>query len=119
MENRILEPKYQAFFDKCKADLESMYNYTESFLPLLHRYVMLTATLDKLQEEIQNESVAVEHTNRSNKTNTVTSPKWRIFLSLNREALALAKQLRLSPDSAPYGVFGEKEKTGTARFKLV
>lgn len=103
------------FYTKCLSELRSRDNYTDAFLPLLDRYVTLTIKLSELNTEIVDEVVVVQHTNKASKTNDATSPKWRMFLSLNIEANKLARQLRLCPDSAPKSLAKEKPK-GVERF---
>jgi hypothetical protein len=62
--------------------------------------VFVTMKAAKLGAEIADEEVTVEHTNKAEKTNTVTSPKWRMFLALDMQANMLAKNLKLSPSTA-------------------
>lgn len=108
---------YQTFYDQCLEDLKLMHNYSDSFIPMLKRYCTLTCRLSKLMEEILSEEVSVSHTNKAKATNQVTSPKWRMFIALNKEAAALARELRLSPNSAPY-LQKTIEPKGTDRFKI-
>lgn len=90
-----------SFREKCLGELQGRANWTEAFLPLLDRYVTLTAMLTKLNVDIIEDEIQIEHTNKAGHKNYVTSPKWRMFLELNREANALAKELMLSPVNAP------------------
>lgn len=94
-------PDFDDFYNECLAQLKSRPNYTDAFIPLLERYVTLTATLSKLNLEIVNEEITVEHTNKVKAKNEASSPKWRMFLALNVEANKLADQLGLSPKTAP------------------
>jgi len=96
-----LEGIKAGFYDLCLAELKARSNWTETFLPMLDRYVTVTAMLNKLNRDIINDEIAIEHVNRAGHKNFVTSPKWRMFLELNREANALAKELMLSPVNAP------------------
>lgn len=104
------DTEFDDFYRDCLAELRGRENYTDAFLPLLERYVTITATLSKLNAEIIDESITISHTNKAKKKNQVTSPKWRMFIMLNREANALAKDLKLSPISAPPAVVKEKKK---------
>lgn len=89
------------FYGKCLAELTVRANWTEAFLPLLDRYVIITAMLEKLSIGIINDEITIEQTNNRGVKNMVTSPKWRMFLELNGEANSLAKELMLSPINAP------------------
>lgn len=100
---------FDRFYDKCLAELKARNNYTEAFIPILERYVTITATLSKLNGEIVDEELTTEHTNKAKETNQVSNPKWRMFLALNKEALQLAKELELSPSSAPVSVTQKKK----------
>ncbi len=95
------DAEFDDFYQKCLKELMARSNWSESFIPMLERYVTLTSTLQTLNEEIVNEKLTTEHTNRAEKTNKVTNPAWRMFLNLNREANELAKHLELSPATAP------------------
>lgn len=112
MEKPRFDAAFDDFYNTCLADLKARANYTDAFLPMLERYVTLTAKLSKLNSEIVDEELTVDHTNKAGKTNQVSSPSWRMFLSLNREASTLAKELGLSPISAPKNDGGKKEKKG-------
>ena len=96
-----LKAEFGDFYDKCLSDLKARGNYSETFLPLLDRYVTLTAMLVKLNLAIVDDEIAIEHVNRAGHKNEVTSPKWRMFLHLNKEANMLARELGLSPSTAP------------------
>lgn len=104
--------EFNAFYDQCLTELKARSNWSESFVPMLERYVTITAKLSKLNEDLVDEEITVKHTNRAEKTNEVTSPKWRMFLALNREATALADKLELSPSSAPVKTAGKEVKGG-------
>ena len=103
---------FEGFYDKCLAELKARGNYSEAFIPMLERYVTITAKLSKLNSEIVDEEVTVDHTNKAGKTNQVTSPAWRMFLALNREAVMLADKLKLSPATAPVESDKKKDKKG-------
>lgn len=111
---------FEGFYRECLKELKSRSNWTEAFIPQLERYVMITAKLNELHEELMGEEVVVDHTNKADHTNKVTSPKWRMFLELNREANALAKDLKLSPATAPVPVERKKKSfdLGTDKMKI-
>ncbi len=111
MEKPRFDAEFEAFYDTCLAELKGRGNFTEAFVPILERYVTITAKLSKLNSEIIDEEVTVEHTNKADHKNQATSPKWRMFLALNKEALALADKLKLSPATAP-AESGVKKKKG-------
>jgi len=102
--------EFNEFYDDCLTQLKARSNYSDAFIPMLERYVTITDKLNKLNTEIVDEEVTVNHTNKANKTNSATSPKWRMFLLLNKEANALAKDLGLTPGTAPAII--KKEKKG-------
>lgn len=102
--------EFEGFYETCLTELKSRENFSESWLPQLERYVTITATLAKLNSELVNESMTVKHTNKAEKTNEVSSPKWRMFICLNKEANALAKELGLTPSTAPKSSKKEKVK---------
>jgi len=110
MKNRRFDAEFDDFYNTCLAQLKARPNYTDAFIPMLERYVTITSKLTKLNSEIIDEEVTVEHTNKANATNTASSPKLRMFLMLNREANQLAKELELSPATAPVGGKNEKKK---------
>ncbi len=112
MEKTRFDAEFEDFYNDCLAELKSRTNYTEAFIPLLERYVTMTAKLSKLNGEIIDEEVTVQHTNKADHTNTATSPKWRMFLALNREAILLADKLKLSPATAPVESSKKKDKKG-------
>ncbi len=100
------------FYNTCLAELKERPNYTDAFLPMLERYVTITATLSKLNSDIVDQSLTVDHTNKAEKTNKVSNPNWRMFLALNQEANKLAKQLGLCPESAPKKLDKKSKKKG-------
>src|SRR5690349_15590707 len=104
------DAEFEVFYNKCLADLKSRPNYSDSFLPILERYVTITAKLSKLNSEIVDEEITVQHTNKAGKTNEASSPAWRMFLALNREAVMLADKLKLSPATAPVSEKDGKKK---------
>src|SRR5690349_17937347 len=101
MKKGRFDAEFDDFYERCLAELRSRSNYTDAFLPLLERYVTITAKLSRLNATIVDEEVTVEHTNKAEKTNQVTSPTWRMFLLLNKEACLLSDKLKLSPATAP------------------
>jgi hypothetical protein len=105
-----LDTEFDEFYNTCLKELKARPNFTDAFLPILERYVTITVALQKLNSDIVDEEFTVDHTNKAKATNKATSPAWRMFLMLNREANALAKQLELSPDNAPAS--GLKKKKG-------
>lgn len=110
MEKPRFDAEFEDFYNKCLAELKARANYSDAFLPILERYVTITAKLSKLNSEIVDEEITVQHTNKAGKTNEATSPAWRMFLALNREALMLADKLKLSPSNAPVSEKGQKKK---------
>jgi hypothetical protein len=83
------------FYEKCLSELKARHESTDAFLP------MLTMKAEKLAEKIADEEVIIQHTNKADHTNEASSPKWRMYLALNKEAIALGKELQLSPASVP------------------
>jgi hypothetical protein len=110
MKNTRKDADFDDFYASCLAELKARPNWTEAFIPLLERYATLTSKLNDLNSKIIDEEIIVNHTNKNDHTNQASSPSWRMFLALNSEANKLAKQLGLSPDSAP--VKQAKEKKG-------
>jgi hypothetical protein len=101
MGNIRFDGEFEAFYEKCLADLKARPNWSEAFVPQLERYVTVTAKLSELNAELVDAEVTVEHTNKAGHTNKATSPAWRMFLALNDEANKLAAHLKLSPATAP------------------
>jgi hypothetical protein len=108
--NRPFPEEFEAFYNECLSDLKARDNFSESFIPMLERYVTLTALLSKLNAEIVDEQVVVEHTNKANNKNQASSPKLRMFLALDSQANALARELKLSPATAPVVTKKDKKK---------
>lgn len=104
--------EFEGFYETCLAELKSRENFSESWLPQLERYVTITATLAKLNSELADEAMTIKHTNKAEKTNEVSSPKWRMFIYLNKEANQLAKDLGLTPATAPKTASKKKENKG-------
>jgi hypothetical protein len=117
MEKVRFDAEFEDFYEDCLKELKGRANWTEAFVPLLERYVTITAKLSKLNSDLVDEEVTVVHTNKAKEKNEVTSPTWRMFIALNAEANKMAQILGLSPDKAPVSVKIEK-KTGTARFEV-
>ena len=102
--------EFEGFYNDCLSELKARDNFSEAWIPQLERYVTLTAKLAKLNSDLVDEEIVVDHTNKADHKNQVSSPKWRMFIYLNKEANALAKELGLSPSTAPKGG-RKKEKT--------
>lgn len=102
---------FERFYAECLAELQAREDWTRAYLPMLARYVFITMQANKLASEIADEEVTVKHTNKVNATNEATSPKWRMFLLLDKQSSALARELRLSPVNAPAGS-RKKERKG-------
>jgi hypothetical protein len=100
---------FEVFYDDCLKELKGRANYSDAFIPMLEMYVTITAKLATLNSEIVDEEIVVDHTNKAKQTNSVSSPKWRMFLLLNKEANALAKDLGLSPTTAPAAAVKKKK----------
>lgn len=95
------EGNWGYFYQKCLTELKNRPDFTEAYLPMLERFVFMTKRAAEIGEEISDEDLTVKHTNRAEKTNDVSNPKWRIYLELNKQISALGKDLRLSPVNAP------------------
>jgi hypothetical protein len=93
--------EFEGFYNDCLAELKARDNYSPTWIPQLDRYVTMVSKLAKLNSEIIDEEVVINHTNKADHTNKATSPKWRMFILLNKEANQLAGELGLSPASAP------------------
>jgi hypothetical protein len=104
--------EFDDFYKDCLEELKARNNFTDTWLPLLDRYVTITAKLSQLNQEIVDQEITVDHTNKAKQTNKVTSPTWRMFLLLNKEAIGLADKLKLSPASAPSESSKKKDKKG-------
>lgn len=96
-----VDEELRVFYDKCLEELKARDNYSDTFIPMMQRYVTLTAMLRKLNVGIVEEEMVIEFVNKNGHKNEMTSPKWRMFLLLNKEATALARELQLSPSTAP------------------
>lgn len=104
------QAKIDDFYGQCLSELKARANWSESFIPILDRYVIITNKLSDLTAQIVDEQITVEHTNKNSHTNKATSPHWRMFLLLNREATLLGNELKLTPKSAPILEVKEKKK---------
>jgi hypothetical protein len=103
---------YQEFYDQCLAELQARQDYTECYLPILERYVLVTMKAAITGAEIVDEEVVIDHTNKAKATNKASSPKLRMFFELNNQANILATQLKLSPASAPPASAKKKKGKG-------
>jgi hypothetical protein len=112
MKKPRFDAEFDDFYSKCLTELKGRTNYTEAFIPILERYVTITAKLSKLNSEIVDEEITVQHTNKAGKTNEASSPAWRMFLALNREATQLAEKLELTPGTAPVKTDKDDKKKG-------
>lgn len=99
--NTRFDAEFDDYYRTCLAELKKRPNFTQAFIPQLERFVTITAKLSKLNTKLVDEEITHEHTNVAGKTNRVSNPELRMFLELNREANALAKELELSPATAP------------------
>ena len=106
------EGKWATFYKKCLSILETRDGFNDSYLPLLERYVFVTQKMAKVSDEIYSEETTIKQTNTKDHTNEVSNPKMRIFVLLNKESLALAKELQLTPASLKNKVTATKEKKG-------
>jgi hypothetical protein len=104
------DAEFEDFYNTCLTELQSRPNFTEAWVPQLERFVTITAKLAKLNSEIVDEEVTVDHTNKANKTNKATSPAWRMFIALDSQANALADKLKLSPHTAPVSTKKQEKK---------
>lgn len=113
MKKTRFDAEFDEFYSKCLAELKARPNWSEAFIPQLERFVTITAKLSKLNSELVNEEISVEHTNKAGHKNEATSPKWRMFLALDDQANKLAVHLKLSAATAPV-----KEQKGKKGFDL-
>lgn len=111
MEKPRFDAEFDDFYKECLAELKGRPNYSDAFIPMLERFVTITAKLSQLNSTIVDEEITVDHTNKAKETNKATSPAWRMFLMLNREAVALAAEMKLTPKSSPVPE-GKKGKKG-------
>jgi hypothetical protein len=102
------DAEFDDFYKSCLSELKARPNYTDAFIPQLERFVTITSKLAKLNSEIVDEEITIDHTNKAKQKNEVSSPKWRMFLMLDAQASKLAKDLGLTPASAP--VIEKKDK---------
>jgi hypothetical protein len=117
MKKHGFDADFEVFFNDCLKELKARANWSEAFIPLLERYVTITAKLSKLNSDIVDAELTVEHTNKLGAKNQVSNPDWRMFVLLNTEANKMAQQLGLSPDKAPVNVVKEIKK-GVERFTV-
>lgn len=108
----VFEGEYLTFYEQCLGELQARKDWTEAYVPMLERYVLISIKAQQLGVEIVDSEVSVEHTNKAKQTNKVTSPDWRMFLALNKEAALLARELKLSPANAPSAGSKKQEKKG-------
>jgi hypothetical protein len=112
MEKRRFDAEFDDFYNTCLTELKSQPNWSEAMLPQLERFVTITIKLKKLNTEIVDQELTVQHTNKADKTNTVSNPAWRMFLQLDEQANKLADKLKLSMTTAPIDSSKGKEKKG-------
>lgn len=93
------EGKWGIFYKKCLKTLESRIAFDESCLPLLERYVFVNRKMEDVQDKMAGQDATVEHTNNDGHKNMASNPLMRVFVILNKESLALAKELQLTPAS--------------------
>ncbi len=106
------EGKWALFYKNCLKTLESRDGFDESYLPLLERYTFCNKKIAEVSDDIAREEASIKQTNTKDHTNEVSNPKMRIFVLLNKESLALAKELQLTPASLKNKVTQSKEKKG-------
>jgi hypothetical protein len=94
------DDEFNEFYDACLRALKAQGAWHDAYIPMLERYVFVTMKAASLGAAIADEEVIVEHTNKAEKKNMVTSPKWRMFLALDMQANLLAKNLKLSPSTS-------------------
>ncbi len=104
--------EYLDFYELCLHELKSRKGYTDAYLPMLERYVLITMKVAEVGEEIVDEEVIVKHTNKAKETNDASSPKLRMFILLSQQASLLAKDLKLSPIAAPAIASKKKAEKG-------
>lgn len=91
--------KWAIFYKKCLSVIETREGFNDSYLPLLERYVFVTQKMAKVADEMAEAETTIKQTNTKDHTNEVSNPMMRIFVLLNKESLALAKELQLTPAS--------------------
>lgn len=104
--------KWAIFYQKCLKTLESRDGFNDSYLPLLERYVFVTQKMASVADSIATEEATISQTNTKDHTNEVSNPKMRIFVLLNKESLALAKELQLTPAAMKVKPKAKEEKKG-------
>lgn len=97
----VFNTDFDDFYKKALDELKSRPNWSERWIPILQQYVFELQSIENLMKEIGGLPVAVDHTNRAERTNKATSPEWRMFLELTRSASAKASVLKLNPATAP------------------
>lgn len=100
------------FYEDCLAELQKRPDFNPAYIPILERYVFVTMKMARISEQISDQEAVVQHTNKAGHTNEATSPHWRMYLALNKEAIALGKELKLSPASAPPVTAKPEKKKG-------
>ncbi len=104
------EGKWATFYKKCLSVLETREGFNDSYVPLLERYVFVTQKMSVVADEMAIAETTIKQTNTQNHTNEVSNPMMRIFVLLNKESLALAKELQLTPASLKAKLQPAKEK---------
>src|SRR6187402_1101611 len=103
----------KVFYDSCFGILRDRHGDSDYWVPMLERFVMVSSKLRILSEQIMDEAVTTNHTNKAEKTNEVSSPKVRMFALFNEQAHKLAVDLGLNLAQAKAG---RKPKTAKDRF---
>lgn len=93
------EGKWLVLYEKCLNQLRSRTDFNEECEEMLCDYVFLTKRIAELRNEMSDAAPTVKHTNKADRTNDVSNPLVRVFVILNKERLALAKELQLTPAS--------------------
>lgn len=107
-----LNQEQQKFYDDCLTALKSRNLEAEYYLPMLKRYVQTTFKAQAILDEIMEEAVTVEHTNKADHTNEASSPKARMYALFNEQAMKLGKELGLSLSTAKVGRPSKAKKKG-------
>lgn len=104
--------KWAIYYKQCLRTLESRAGFDESYTTLLERYVFVNMKLSDISERMYVAEATITHVNNKDKTNEASNPLMRVFVILNKESLALAKELQLTPASLKGKATVTKEKKG-------